>query len=190
MLKGKTKRRLSSSELNSFFVGAQRGHEESREMVFAFLRSRLLVLARYRVPEAAEDVVQDALIVVHNRFSEFTTIEGLFAFTNQVLRNKIGNVYQGRDRQKHVELKEAEPRYRIDGELQAAELERIVQESINKLGETNPGCRVILSYLYQGLDPEEISSRLGIGKSRLKVRTFRCRLALRDLLKREYRLEV
>src|SRR5713226_114692 len=51
MLKWKTKRRLLSSELNGFFVDAQRGHEESREMVFSFLRSRLLVLARYRVPE-------------------------------------------------------------------------------------------------------------------------------------------
>lgn len=183
-------KRLSPSELKGFFVDAQQGKEESRELVYAFLRSRLLALARYRVPEAAEDVVQDALIVVHNHFSEFTTLEGLFAFTNQVLRNKIGNVYQGRRRQKYVGLEEAESGYHINSELQGVELERIVQESIHKLGESRPGCMEILSFLYQGLDPAEISTRLGIAKSRLKVRTFRCRLALRDILKREYRLEV
>ena len=190
MITWRIKRRFSPEELNGFFVRARQGHEESKDAIFAFLRSRLLALARYRVPETAEDTVQETLIVVHNHFSEFVAMEGLLAFTNKVLRNKIGNVYQGRSRQKHVELEDAELRYDIDDDLEAGELDRILRESINKLGETNPGCRDILSCLYHGFDPDDISNSLGIPKSKLKVRTFRCRGALRDLIHRDYRLQL
>lgn len=190
MIMWRIKRRISPQELNSFFILAKQGHEESKETVFTFLRMRLLALARYRVPETAEDTVQETLIIVHNHFSEFEAMEGLLAFTNKVLRNKIGNVYQGRTRQKHVELEDAELKYDIDNDLEAGELDRILRESIAKLGETNPGCRDILSCLYHGFDPDDISKTLGITKSKLKVRTFRCRGALKDLIHREYRLEL
>jgi RNA polymerase sigma factor (sigma-70 family) len=183
------KRRFSSVELNSFLVRALQGHEESKEKIFTFLRSRLLALAGYRVPEIAEDTVQETLLVVHNHFSEFEAMEGLLAFSNKVLRNKIGNVYQSRSRRKHVELKDGNHRYDISGDLEASELDRIVRESIEKLGATNPGCRAILLCLYDGFDPDDISNALGIPKPKLKVRTFRCRGALRDLLEREYRLQ-
>jgi RNA polymerase sigma factor (sigma-70 family) len=190
MLNWRRRKRLSLDELESAFVRAQEGYEESKEAVFGFLRSRLLVLAKYRVPEIAEDTVHESLVVVHSRFSEFKTVEGLLAFTNQVLRNKIGNVYQGRSRQKHVELEDEEMPYRIDGDLEAVELDRIVRESIDKLGESRPACQAILRCLYQGLEPDEISDQLGISKSKLKVRTFRCREALRDILHREYQWHV
>lgn len=181
---------LSLEELESAFAWSRQGHSDSKEVLFASLRLRLLSLARYRVPEVAEDAVHESLIVVYMRFSEFQTIEGLLAFTSQVLRNKIGNTYQGRSRQKYVELEEGELAYRMDGELEAVETDRLVRESIDKLGESRPNCRDILSHLYQGLDPDEISKLLVITKSQLKVRTCRCREALRELLRREYRWQI
>jgi RNA polymerase sigma factor (sigma-70 family) len=187
--RGGMKRGFSLEELHNFFILALQGNEESKGRVFDFLRSRLLSLARYRVPELAEDIVQDTLLVVHNHFPEFQAMEGLIAFTHKVLRNKIGNIYQGRYRQTRVELEDAELRYDIRDELEGGELDRIVREAISKLGTTNPGCHAILSCLYQGFDPDDISNTLGITKSKLKVRTFRCRSALRDLLSREYRLD-
>ena len=181
---------LSWQELEIVFDTAKHGDEQSRERLFAFVRSRLLLLARYRVPEAAEDIVHDSLLVIHRDLAEVATLGGLLAFSHQVLRNKIGNVYQGRYRQKHVDLDDAELPYSFDGKSDANELERIMQRSIAKLGESRPVCRAILSALYDGFDPGEISERLGISKSNLKVRTFRCRQALRDLLRDDYRLEV
>lgn len=178
---------LSLKELESAFAWSQRGHSDSKEVLFALLRVRLLSLARYRVPEAAEDTVHESLIVVYMRFSEFRTVGGLLAFTHQVLRNKIGNTYQGRSRQKYVGLEDEELAYRMDGELEAVETDRLVRESIDKLGESRPHCRDILRQLYQGLEPDEISKLLLIPKARLKVRTCRCREALRELLRRDYR---
>ena len=190
MVRSQLRRKPSWEELDLAFARAKTGHEESKDKVFAFLRSKLLSLARYRVAEAAEDTVQETLIIVHNRFAEFDALEGLKAFTHQVLRNKIGNIYQERSRQKHVGIENAELSYDIDGELEAGELDRIVCESIDKLGQRHPTCRDILFRLYEGLDPDEISTQLGMTKSRLKVRTFRCRNALRDLLLEHYRVEI
>src|SRR5215471_6805609 len=186
----RSKRTPTWQELDSLFAQARQGHEESKERVFSFLRSKILALAKYRVAEAAEDAVQETLIIVHSRFSEFETLEILQAFTHQVLRNKIGNIYQARARKKPVGLEEADLRYDIREEMEASELDRIVFQCIDRLGENNPACREILSYLYHGLDTDEICARLGINKSRLKVRTFRCRMALRDLLLREYQIEL
>src|SRR5262249_38392912 len=149
MLRWLSKKRISLDELSGMFVLAQQGQDESKDQLFAFLRSRMLSLARYRVLEGAEDIVHETLIVVHNRFSELDSIGGLLAFTNQLMRNKIGNVYQGRQRRKLIELDDAEEGYDLSDELQAVELERIVRESITRLGNTNPGCHAILTCLYQ-----------------------------------------
>src|SRR5262245_8774543 len=114
-------RQLSWQELHTLLGQARLGNEGSREMVFDFLRSRLLVLARYRVEEAAEDVVHESLIIVHSRFSEFATLQGLLGFAHQVLRNKIGNIYQGRTREQHkrVEMEDvSEAGYHADPDME------------------------------------------------------------------------
>ena len=177
-------------ELETSLDNARNGDEQSKDRLFEFVRSKLLLLARYRVPEGAEDIVQESLIVILRNFSQFDSLGGLLAFSHNVLRNKVGNVYQRRDRHKRVDLVDTELPYSVDDKSDAAELDRIVQRSIRKLGQDRPDCQTILECLYFGLDPDEISERLGISKSNLKVRTFRCRQALRDLLRRDYRLEL
>lgn len=184
---------LSWQELDNLLGQARIGNEESRDVLFEFLRSRLLVLARHRVSEGAEDIVQESLIIVHNRFSEFGTLQGLIAFTHQVLRNKIGNIYQGRSREQNrrVEMEDvSEAGYHTDREMEAIELEGIIRRAIDKLGEKRPYCHLILWSLFQGFEPNEISDKLEITKSKLKVQTFRCRAALKEILVSEYGLQV
>jgi RNA polymerase sigma factor (sigma-70 family) len=183
-----SKRRTPVQELDDLLRRARREHEDSKNLLFEFLRARLLVLARFRVPEAAEDTVHEALLVVHQHLEECDTVDGLLAFSHQVLRNKIGNLYQRRHRWGHDELQEGDAVYWIHDQIEHEELERIILESINRLRETLPVCGEILSSLYCGLEPTEISSNLGISKSNLKTRTFRCRQALRDLLSAQYGL--
>ena len=187
------KKQILWQDLDKLFGQAREGDVASKEELFEFLRSRLLVLARYRVAEAAEDMVHESLIIVHNRFSEFESLQALLGFTHQVLRNKIGNIYQRRSREQNrqVELETvSEARNPPDLDMEAIEMERIVRKAIEKLGENRPYCRTILFSLYHGLDPDEISGNLQITKSRLKVQTFRCREALKKILAGEYGLQV
>jgi len=189
----KSRRPYLWQELDGMVVQAQQGDQELREEIFSFLHVRFLVLAKHRLTEGAEDVVQETLIVIHEHFSELETLKTLLAFGNQVLRNKIGNIYQKRSTVKEltVEMKEiTEPRYSINGELDAAQLDRLIRTSIDKLSKKCAYCPAILLCLYEGLSASETSSRLGISKSILKVRTCRCRQALREVLLTEYGLRV
>jgi RNA polymerase sigma factor (sigma-70 family) len=183
-----SKRWMSVPELEDLLKYANHGHDDSKDRLFVFLRTRLLTLAKYRIPEAAEDMVHETLLIVYQHLGEFHSVEGLLAFSNQVLRNKIGNLYQRRYRRGHSELEEGDASYRIENGIEQDELERIVLNSIETLRQKHPDCGEILSFLYTGLEPTEISRRLGITKSKLKVRTFRCRQALRHLLSAEYGL--
>ncbi len=184
-----SKRRMLVQELDDFLRRAKHGHDDSKDRLFEFLRARLLVLSKYRIPEAAEDTVHETLLIVYQHLGECDTVEGLLAFSHQVLRNKIGNLYQRRYRHGHSELEEGDATYRIENRIEHDELEGILLNSIERLRERHPDCGEILSSLYGGLEPTEISSNLGITKSKLKVRTFRCRQALRHLLSAEYGLQ-
>jgi RNA polymerase sigma factor (sigma-70 family) len=169
---------------------AQMGSAQALDDVFRFLRTRLLMTAKHRLPEAAEDVVQDSLIVVHKHFSEIGNLEGLVAFCNRVLRNKIGNAYKSHERRsKRLGLEEiSRADHSVTDDLEGAEMDRILREAIEKLGGRRPDCKAIFLYLYDGFSATEISDRVSVSKAVLKARTWRCRAALRDVLMSEYNL--
>jgi len=165
------------------------------EDVFRAQRRRLWGIA-YRLTgsaQDAEDVVQETLIVVNDHFSEFVTVERLLAFTNKVMRNKIGNFYRKRDRQRHYQVewdKIPDLVYYMDEELDAAELDRIIQKAIDQLGEKSPVCRAILLGLREGLSIGELSRWLGLSRPKIDNQVFRCRRALRRILLKDYNLQV
>ena len=184
----------SAAEFADRLTQARQGQREAREEIFYFLRARFLSLAKLRVlEEDAQEVVQETMIVVEKHLSEFETVENLLAFTNAVMRNKIGNFYQKRDRRKVYEAQEnniPDPIYYMDGELEAAELERLVWKAVDQLCQKNPRCREILVGLCQGLSASDLSEKFQVSRSNIDSRVFRCRQALRKILKENYDLEV
>lgn len=186
--------RLSRRHLRSLLASAQAGDAEAREQIFLFLHTRFLALAKLRVMEEdAREIVQETLIVVDQHLSRFETVEHMIAFTDGVLRNKIGNFYRTRDRrgQHWVEWDKApEPVYYMDGELEAKELERILLAAIDEVGKRSAACRAILLGLYEGATAEELCARLGFTKARMDEHLFRCRRTLRRILRRRYKLRV
>jgi RNA polymerase sigma factor (sigma-70 family) len=178
-------KRLSWNALEQAFAQAKDGDCMAQEDLFSFLRARLLSIATKRLEEEAEDVVQEALITVNDHVSRFGTLRELLGFAHGVLRNKIGNVYKRRARERalRVEWSEIEePHYEIHSEVETAELDRIICESINNVSQRHPSYEALLWGLYEGMDVAELSGRLGISKAKLKWRTFRCRQALREVL--------
>jgi RNA polymerase sigma factor (sigma-70 family) len=182
----------SWTELNQKVAEARLGSAQSLDEVFEFLRSKLLPIARHRLPEAAEDVVHDSLIVIHSHFSEIESLEGLVAFSNRVLRNKIGNAYQNRERKSaQLGLEDiSETDYSIKDDPEGAEMERVVRDAIERLAYKRPDCTRILLYLYDGFTASDIRDKVGLSRSNLKTRTFRCREALREVLSSQYSVEL
>jgi RNA polymerase sigma factor (sigma-70 family) len=181
------------SELETMLVQAQHGDRQAREEIVSFLYLRFLSLARERVQDEAEDVVQEMLIVVHNHLSEFKSLRGLLAFAQNVLRKRIGNAYQRRTRDRNLAavLRGGSlAAYDLVSEWELADLDRVLRQGMEHVSQTCPYCRVVFTCLYEGMSAREIRHRLGVSQSRLKYMTFRCRQALRAVLLDQYSLRV
>ncbi len=185
---------ISRQELHHLFARAHHGDREAREKIFSLLRGRFLAVAKYKLMEDdVEDAVQEALMVVHEHFSELANVDQLMAFTFGVLRHKIGNIYRRRARRERyrVRLEEApEPTYYMDGALDAAQLDRLMLQAIQRLGARKPECRAMLLGLREGLSIDDFSRRWRLSRSALDKRLARCRRALRRMLREEYGLHL
>ncbi|MBI3949136.1 MAG: sigma-70 family RNA polymerase sigma factor [Acidobacteria bacterium] len=190
----KTVKSYSTPELDRLIALTQKGQREAREEIFLFLHERFLALAKHRLSEDdAQEVVQETLIMVDHHFSELTGAEDLMTFTGEVMRNKIGNFFRKRDRRRRYRVewdRIPEPVYYMDGDLDAAELDRLIWKAIDRLGEQSPLCRDLFLGLYEGLTIVELSHLLQFSRRRVDVWLTRCRRRLREILADDYGLRL
>ena len=89
----------SDVSLDELAERSRDGHEQSSDQLLASLRVRFLAIAKRRVrPDDLEDVVQDALRIVHQKHREIEAERGMLMWSLAVLRNVIGNYYQAKER--------------------------------------------------------------------------------------------
>jgi RNA polymerase sigma factor (sigma-70 family) len=164
---------------------------------FARLRARFLAIARRRVPEdAAEDLVQEALRIVHEKRDLLERAEDIdgtpaLAWCFQVLRHVIGNFYQ-RERTR-ADADPAVLRSALSGDaspatplesLEEREAERRITEAVDELADGGGDCARYVRALLDGLAPAAIAAREGLSAPVLSRRLYRCRAKLRAILQR------
>lgn len=176
---------------------------------FASLRVRFLSIAKRRVREdSLEDVVQEALQIVHAKYGERESDRGILVWSLTVLRNVIGNYYQAKERSTRREavVEDLEilpaaagsgstlgwPVEIVDGPSEVTE--RILQ-AITSLAEQNPRCGSIFQRILESLDlgggPREVSQRAlaavqrddpDLSRGSFYTALHRCRARLREIL--------
>jgi len=162
----------------------------SREDWFAQLRERFLALARRRVPDdAAEDLVQEALRIIHEKSASGE--EPQLAWCFQVLRNVIGNFYQRQRTRAAADPEEARDAVLADAPrpspleaLEARDSERVIGEAVDELAATDGSCARYVRALLAGLDPATIARGDEVPAAILYRRLYRCRRKLRVILER------
>jgi DNA-directed RNA polymerase specialized sigma24 family protein len=165
------------------------------------LRARFLPLAKRRVrTDDAEDVVQEALRIVHLRGRLRQRDEGLLPWSLAILRNVIGNYYQKRKRRDREEAFGAEAVARdgrpgADDALEVGQRLDRLAEGIARLAQKDPRCgaifaRIVAVVTEEGSSGARVSSRLvdalggEISRDTLYVLLHRCRARLREILTR------
>jgi RNA polymerase sigma factor (sigma-70 family) len=184
---------------------AGRGDPQASEWLDQ-LRARLLAAAGRRVPrEVAEDLVQEALMIVAEKGVRGgaaaaagvpDAIEGLppLAWCFQVLRNVIGNWYQ-RERtrraaadptsQNHARFEQAGTPGGLPTPLEAlerAETAALIHQALGALAAESEACARYLRGIVDGQKPATIARREGLEEAVLYRRIYRCREKLRGLL--------
>jgi RNA polymerase sigma factor (sigma-70 family) len=147
--------------------------------------------ARRVEADAVEDLVQDALRIVHDRggVAPGTLVDDrpALAWCFQVLRNVIGNHYQRRGARDQIPLEDAE--LVVEGptpldRLASADRRRLLREAVAELAGRPDHCAEYLESVLSGADPAQIAERAGIAPAVLYRRLYRCRERLREILER------
>ena len=151
--------------------------------------SPLLFRIVYRMTgrrEAAEEIVQEAFIKYYERKDSLPTDEGLKYWLIRVARNLTLNYEKRRGRERRAMERvfhEPSPRSEKSALEQLTDLESVgdVQAALLKLPE---GLRTVLVLKeYTGFAYAEIGKMMDISEGNVKVRVFRARAKLAQLLK-------
>lgn len=138
---------------------------------------RSFIRSRVRDHAAAEDILQEVFIKIHQKLPSLRTSERLDAWVWRIARNAIADYYR--------RLRPAERL--TEGESHAAEeepdlpnLSPCVRRFVNQLP---PGYReALLLTEWEGLTQDEMGKRLGLSASGAKSRVQRAREQLKKLL--------
>ena len=178
------------------------GDQEASSALFTELHVRFFAIAKRRVQmDHVEDVVQDVLKIVLEKYAERGTGSGILIWGLTVLRNVIGNYYQARRRDGERLEYYADERQLpastslLEADLDAEEAQKRLAEAIAELAERYPRCGAIFQAILTSLEeegsPREISTRAlalvqqhdsGMKRNAFYVALHRCRGYLRDLL--------
>ncbi|HTJ92402.1 MAG TPA: sigma-70 family RNA polymerase sigma factor [Pararobbsia sp.] len=156
------------------FLGALTGH------LRAFLRKRL-----YQFPDDVEDVVQEALLAVHNARHTYEVSQPLTAWLHAVAKYKLIDYFRSRSR--HEALNEPLDDY-ADFFGTSDELAADARRDIGKLLEMLPDKQrlPIMHVKLQGLSVAETAELTGLSESAVKVGIHRglkaLALKIKDLL--------
>ncbi len=197
---------MSTGELSLDTLCSQSlaGDSRAESALFEALRVRFLPIAKRRVhTDHAEDLVQETLRIVFDRYRERNDGPGILVWGLTVLRNVIGNYYQSRDREKtRLKFVDELP---VDAACESdfladttmAETQNNLLEAIDQLARRFPRCGKIfhhlLASLEQGGSPNEVSTRTlqmvqkndpGMNRGKFYTALHRCRGQLREIMVR------
>jgi len=158
-----------------------------QDQILAALRERILAFATLRVPrDRAEDLAQEVLVVLHDKYAHVTELTELVPLAFQVLRFKMLDAHRkafrrGEYNQESVEdLPLAEPGDDPARQLERKQtVERLVQ-AMNRLGQR---CRELFKWKLEGKSFPEIQKIMGqTSINTIYTWDLRCRKQLLGLM--------
>jgi RNA polymerase sigma factor (sigma-70 family) len=172
-------------EINDLHKLASAGDKDAEEALFAGLSARFRLFARQRTGSRseAEEVTQEALKTIYEKYRDIEFETSFSGWAYQVLNNKLMTTIRTRDRRRDklaeaVPATESIPRDTAPGDLEARLLKCL--RAVNKV---NPRHARILNLHHLGYQAEEICSRLKLNRSNFYSILSRARSLLERCLK-------
>src|SRR5262249_29789293 len=157
--------------------------------ILAKLRERIVRYAASKLMRDAEDLAQEVLLVLHEKYSALERVEDLLPLALEIARFKIMAARRKVVRRgEHVQAAVDEiPLASGDPspfeETSRRELVEQLEAALNQLGER---CREIFRLKLEGFSFPEIRKRMDVQSlNTLYTWDFRCRKQLQDLLKQD-----
>lgn len=171
-------------------IKGQAQGSEAREAILAKLRERIVAFAASRMQrDAAEDLAQEVLILLHEKYPDLQRLEDLLPLSLKIVRFKM--LAYARKARRHGEFTQVSPdEIQVpDGHadalstLQQREARQRLIAAMSQLGER---CRKLLALKLDGKSFAEIQAILRAGSlNTVYTWDFRCRQRLIEALREQ-----
>ena len=173
----------AATEIDTIYGALLQGDKGAEKRLFETLTVRLRVIAYLHTGsrEDAEEVVQEALLVIAQQHRSVEFRKSFASWAHKVLLNRLKAHF--RKRQKQTKLFGA-----AEGKIQPLAwtpnltLEEGIASCLKELKEVSPRYAEVLLLSYKGFEQVEISDKLGISRENLYVILHRARTRLKTCL--------
>ncbi len=176
---------MDNSEIEQLFESARSGDITSENKLFAFLIERFRLILRKRIwdNDDREELVQNALLTIAEKYKEAEIKLNFISWAHKVLHYKLLQYYSAHARERR-HIKQVESFTEFTGNWNPdPSLELELKKCLKKIMSTNPRFGRILVAYYQGYNAEEICKKFEISKNNLYIILHRVRSMLKTCLK-------
>jgi RNA polymerase sigma factor (sigma-70 family) len=175
-----------ATDINTLYQQVSAGDSTATEQLFCLLGVSFRMFVRHRVMNGqdCEEIVQDALTTIAEKYRQ-VQIESSFAgWAYKVLNNKVLDYYKSKRVRaaKTTPMEMAEPD--LIGTITDLQLKTKLLDCLRKIHGANSFHARALNLHYQGYSTEEICTRLGIAANNFYVMLSRARTMLRVCLEK------
>lgn len=178
---------MSASKINDHYQKAISGDFRAEKALFGLLLERFRFLTHHKIGwnQDAEDVAQEALLVVSNSYRTLKVEKSFAAWTVKVLHNRILDFHDSRQRRLKREVVDNEGDLISQAAVEPDEgyLKLILIKCFRKLLAVNRQYGRVLNLRTQGIETDEICSKLKITRSNLYISLHRARTMLAECLR-------
>lgn len=166
---------------------AEKGARSSRDEILEKLRERIVGFAASRLQrDAAEDLAQEVLILLHQKYGHLERLEDLLPLSLQIVRFKMMAFRRKMQRRGEYTQIPVDGIQVPDGAadpLAAAEQRQMRERLIAAIAKLGERCRKLYALKLDGKSYAEIQTILGVGSIKtVYTWDFRCRKHLMDLM--------
>ena len=166
---------------------AEKAAVSSREEILLKLRERIVAFAASRIQrDAAEDLAQEVLILLHQKYGHLERLEDLLPLSLQIVRFKMmahRRKAQRRGEYTQVPMDEIQVPDGAADPLAAAEQREMRERLIAAVSKMGERCRKLFGLKLEGKSYAEIQQILGVGSiNTVYTWDFRCRKHLLELM--------
>ena len=178
---------MSTSKINDYYKKAVSGDLIAEKALFELLVERFRFLTHHKIGwnQDAEDVAQDALLVVSNNYRIINIQHSFAAWAVKVLRNRILDFYDSNRRrlQREVAGYGNNDFSHAIVEPTDCHLKLDLIRCFRKLLSVNRQYGRVLNLWAQGSSTNDICTKLGISRNNLYISLHRARTMLAECLK-------
>jgi RNA polymerase sigma-70 factor (ECF subfamily) len=174
-------------DINKLYHEAANGDRKAEEVLFRELTERFHLFLQQRLMDgqAREDLVQDTLLTISQKYQGLEIRSSFAAWAYRVMENKLRDYYRlRRNRSGRFERLDDSVGERATYPMDPVFKARVLR-CLEKTARSNPRYARVLALVYQGYGAKEISRAMNLTRNTCYILLSRARARLREYMQEE-----